>query len=94
MPGADQPVSKDDIRTMVTEFADVFDQRLSDTTAEFLEVQTKNTSLLTHMLKESTKVKWRREGNQRQFDFNQPVPAKCFFSYPEFLSRLNNMRPL
>ena len=81
MPGDDQLATKDDIRVMLAEFAHVFDQKLSNTKAEVLEAQTKTTSCLTQKLKETAKAKWRREGNQRQFDFNQQVPDKFLLLY-------------
>ena len=79
MSSEDQPSTKEDIRAMLSEFAQVFDHKLSNTKAEVLELNSKTSTLLTQKLKESTKTKWRREGNQRQFDFNQQVSAKCSF---------------
>ena len=73
MPGDDQPATKDDIRAILADSSQVFDQKLSNTKEEVLALQLKTTSLLTQKLKDSTKAKWRREGNHRQFEFNQQV---------------------
>ena len=73
MPADDQPATKDDIRAMLAEFSYDFDKKLGNTKAQVLELQSKATSQLIQKLKESKAVKWRREGNQRQFDFNRQV---------------------
>ena len=73
MLGDDQPATKDDIRAILAEFSQVFDQKLSNTKEEVLALQLKTTSSLTQKLKDSTKAKWRRGGNHRQLEFNQQV---------------------
>ncbi len=79
MPGDEQPATKDDIKALLAEFSYAFEQKLSNTKAEVLELHSKTTSSLTQKLKDSKNTKWRREGNQRQFEFNLQVTAKLFF---------------
>ena len=45
---------------------------------EIAQFQEKSVSDLKEKIRDSGKKKWKREGNQRQYEFNQQVLAKCF----------------
>ena len=73
---------KDDIKALLAEFSQAFEQKLNNTKAEVLELHSKTTTSLAQKLKDAKTTKWRREGNQRQFEFNLQVTAKFFTKLP------------
>ena len=77
-PSAGAPATRADIQQLFAAFASTFDDKLSKVKADCTDLQTRAVNSLNDKLKESTNTKWRREGNQRQFQFNQQVPAKYF----------------
>ena len=86
MPGDEHPATKDDIKAMLAEFSQAFEQKLNNTKAEVLELHSKTTTSLAQKLKDAKTTKWRREGNQRQFEFNLQVTAKFLQNYQNYVT--------
>lgn len=86
--GHDQPATKADIERIIQAsiagWTEGIDRKLSNVKTELVELQEKHQALQEKSVSElkeknraSGKKKWKREGNQRQFEFNQQVLAKC-----------------
>ena len=86
MPGDEHPATKDDIKAMLAEFSQAFEQKLNNTKAEVLDLHSKTTTSLAQKLKDAKTTKWRREGNQRQFEFNLQVTAKFLKNYQNYVT--------
>ncbi len=79
-----EPVTKADLRELLETFSASVDAKIETVHGEIIqlhEAQKKSKESLTEKLKESATKKWKREGNKRQYEFNQQVLDKCFMSF-------------
>ena len=74
---AQAPATRADITEIFRNFSSIFDQKLANVQTQFLETQQQTANSLQSKIKETQKAKWKREGNQKQFEHNQQVSAKC-----------------
>ena len=77
-----QPVTKNDLKEFLQAFTSAVDEKIDTVKSDLAQLQDsqeKSRESFAKKIKESTAIKWRREGNKRQFEFNQQVLAKCSF---------------
>ena len=81
---AKEPVTKADLRELIESFTASVDAKIETVHGELLqlhEAQQKSKESLVEKLKETATKKWKREGNKRQYEFNQQVADKCDLVY-------------